>query len=149
MPAVLRAQSRPVPPPPHRRSDKRTHRRQGGAPDPAAVLTFIPPVAAALPHLLKAAEGPPRQVADLINISSVAGRVARSLSIEALSELALALAARMHWDSPPGIKKADSGNNSEGDDSSFESLVMQMAEAILAGRRNASQAGVAEGELRA
>jgi NADP-dependent 3-hydroxy acid dehydrogenase YdfG len=33
---------------------------------------------AALPHLLKAAEGQPRRVADLINISSVAGRVARS-----------------------------------------------------------------------
>lgn len=33
---------------------------------------------AALPHLLKAADGPPRRVADLINISSVAGRVARS-----------------------------------------------------------------------
>jgi NADP-dependent 3-hydroxy acid dehydrogenase YdfG len=33
---------------------------------------------AALPHLLKAAEGPPRQVADLVNVSSVAGRVARS-----------------------------------------------------------------------
>jgi NADP-dependent 3-hydroxy acid dehydrogenase YdfG len=32
---------------------------------------------AALPHLLKAAEGSPRQVADLVNISSVAGRVAR------------------------------------------------------------------------
>ena len=33
---------------------------------------------AALPHLLKAAEDQPRQVADLVNISSVAGRVARS-----------------------------------------------------------------------
>ena len=33
---------------------------------------------AALPHLLKAAEQPPRQVADLVNISSVAGRVARA-----------------------------------------------------------------------
>src|SRR5579864_4874590 len=33
---------------------------------------------AALPHLLKAAEGPPRRVADIINISSVAGRIARS-----------------------------------------------------------------------
>jgi NADP-dependent 3-hydroxy acid dehydrogenase YdfG len=33
---------------------------------------------AALPHLLKAAAGEPREVADLINISSVAGRVARS-----------------------------------------------------------------------
>jgi NADP-dependent 3-hydroxy acid dehydrogenase YdfG len=33
---------------------------------------------AALPHLLSAAESSPRQVADLINISSVAGRVARS-----------------------------------------------------------------------
>ena len=33
---------------------------------------------AALPHLLNAAEGQPRRVADLINISSVAGRVARS-----------------------------------------------------------------------
>ena len=32
---------------------------------------------AALPHLLKAAEDGPRQVADLVNISSVAGRVAR------------------------------------------------------------------------
>ena len=33
---------------------------------------------AALPHLLKAAEDAPRQVADIINISSVAGRVARA-----------------------------------------------------------------------
>ena len=33
---------------------------------------------AALPHLLSAAEQGPRQVADLVNISSVAGRVARS-----------------------------------------------------------------------
>ncbi|HEY2289490.1 MAG TPA: SDR family NAD(P)-dependent oxidoreductase [Thermoanaerobaculia bacterium] len=32
---------------------------------------------AALPHLLKAAEDGPRRVADLVNISSVAGRVAR------------------------------------------------------------------------
>ncbi len=32
---------------------------------------------AALAHLLKAAEDSPRQVADLINVSSVAGRVAR------------------------------------------------------------------------
>lgn len=32
---------------------------------------------AALPHLLQAAENEPRQVADLINVSSVAGRVAR------------------------------------------------------------------------
>ena len=33
---------------------------------------------AALPHLLKAAEEGPRNVADTVNISSVAGRVARS-----------------------------------------------------------------------
>jgi len=33
---------------------------------------------AALPHLLQAAGSGPRQVADLVNISSVAGRVARS-----------------------------------------------------------------------
>jgi NADP-dependent 3-hydroxy acid dehydrogenase YdfG len=33
---------------------------------------------AALPHLLQAAESDPRRVADLINISSVAGRVARN-----------------------------------------------------------------------
>src|SRR5207302_4957768 len=33
---------------------------------------------AALPHLLKAAEQPPRRVADLVNISSVAGRIARA-----------------------------------------------------------------------
>ena len=32
---------------------------------------------AALPHLLRAAAGGPRQVADMVNISSVAGRVAR------------------------------------------------------------------------
>jgi NADP-dependent 3-hydroxy acid dehydrogenase YdfG len=33
---------------------------------------------AALPHLLKAADDSPRRVADLVNISSVAGRVARN-----------------------------------------------------------------------
>jgi NADP-dependent 3-hydroxy acid dehydrogenase YdfG len=33
---------------------------------------------AALPHLLRAAEGAPRRVADVVNVSSVAGRVARS-----------------------------------------------------------------------
>ena len=33
---------------------------------------------AALPHLLRAADDSPRRVADLVNISSVAGRVARS-----------------------------------------------------------------------
>jgi NADP-dependent 3-hydroxy acid dehydrogenase YdfG len=33
---------------------------------------------AALPHLLRAAQDGPRQVADLVNISSVAGRVARA-----------------------------------------------------------------------
>ena len=33
---------------------------------------------AALPHLLKAAEDEPRRIADMVNISSVAGRVARS-----------------------------------------------------------------------
>jgi NADP-dependent 3-hydroxy acid dehydrogenase YdfG len=33
---------------------------------------------AALPHLLRAASEGPRQVADMVNISSVAGRVARS-----------------------------------------------------------------------
>ncbi|MBS2964989.1 SDR family NAD(P)-dependent oxidoreductase [Actinocrinis puniceicyclus] len=32
---------------------------------------------AALPHLLRAAESGPRQVADLVNVSSIAGRVAR------------------------------------------------------------------------
>jgi NADP-dependent 3-hydroxy acid dehydrogenase YdfG len=35
---------------------------------------------AALPHLLEAAEGEPRRVADLINVSSTAGRVARATS---------------------------------------------------------------------
>jgi NADP-dependent 3-hydroxy acid dehydrogenase YdfG len=33
---------------------------------------------AALPHLLRAAEDAPRQVADIVNLSSVAGRVART-----------------------------------------------------------------------
>ena len=32
---------------------------------------------AALPHLLEAAAGEPRQVADIVNVSSVAGRIAR------------------------------------------------------------------------
>ncbi len=36
---------------------------------------------AALPHLLKAAEDSPRSVADLVNISSVAGRVARRAAV--------------------------------------------------------------------
>jgi len=35
---------------------------------------------AALPHLLKAAEDKPRQVADVVNVSSVAGRIARQNS---------------------------------------------------------------------
>jgi NADP-dependent 3-hydroxy acid dehydrogenase YdfG len=35
---------------------------------------------AALPHLLRAAEQDPRQVADIVNVSSVAGRVARANS---------------------------------------------------------------------
>jgi len=42
------------------------------------VLGLLYCVHAALPHLLKAAESDPRQVADMINISSVAGRVARN-----------------------------------------------------------------------
>ena len=42
------------------------------------VLGLMYTTHAALPHLLDAAQQGPRQVADLINISSVAGRVARS-----------------------------------------------------------------------
>ncbi len=42
------------------------------------VLGLLYTAHAALPHLLKAAEGAPRQVADLVNVSSTAGRVARS-----------------------------------------------------------------------
>ncbi|MEO7001504.1 MAG: SDR family NAD(P)-dependent oxidoreductase [Ktedonobacterales bacterium] len=42
------------------------------------VLGLLYTAHAALPHLLKAAEDSPRHVADLVNISSVAGRVARS-----------------------------------------------------------------------
>jgi len=42
------------------------------------VLGLMYTTAAALPHLLSAAEGEPRSVADLVNVSSVAGRVARS-----------------------------------------------------------------------
>jgi NADP-dependent 3-hydroxy acid dehydrogenase YdfG len=41
------------------------------------VLGLLYTAHAALPHLLKAAQGSPRRVADLVNISSVAGRVAR------------------------------------------------------------------------
>jgi NADP-dependent 3-hydroxy acid dehydrogenase YdfG len=42
------------------------------------VLGLLYVAHASLPHLLSAAEGGPRQVADLVNISSVAGRVPRS-----------------------------------------------------------------------
>lgn len=42
------------------------------------VLGLLYTAHAALPHLLKAAEDGPRHVADLVNISSVAGRVARN-----------------------------------------------------------------------
>ena len=42
------------------------------------VLGLLYTAHAALPHLLKAADDSPRRVADLVNISSVAGRVARS-----------------------------------------------------------------------
>src|ERR1700676_4838565 len=41
------------------------------------VAALMPLSHAPLPHLLKAADEEPRHVADLINISSVAGRVAR------------------------------------------------------------------------
>jgi NADP-dependent 3-hydroxy acid dehydrogenase YdfG len=44
------------------------------------VLGLLYTAHAALPHLLKAAEIGPRKVADMINISSVAGRVARRSS---------------------------------------------------------------------
>jgi NADP-dependent 3-hydroxy acid dehydrogenase YdfG len=42
------------------------------------VLGLLYTAHAALPHLLQAAEDAPRRVADLVNVSSVAGRVARS-----------------------------------------------------------------------
>ncbi len=42
------------------------------------VLGLLYTTHAALPHLLKAAADAPRQVADLVNVSSVAGRVARA-----------------------------------------------------------------------
>jgi NADP-dependent 3-hydroxy acid dehydrogenase YdfG len=42
------------------------------------LMGFLYIAHAALPHLLEAAESEPRRVADLVNISSVAGRVARS-----------------------------------------------------------------------
>jgi NADP-dependent 3-hydroxy acid dehydrogenase YdfG len=42
------------------------------------VLGLLYCARAALPHLLKAAEDDPRHVADIVNISSVAGRVARN-----------------------------------------------------------------------
>lgn len=41
------------------------------------VLGLLYTARAALPHLLEAAEKEPRRVADLVNISSVAGRIAR------------------------------------------------------------------------
>jgi NADP-dependent 3-hydroxy acid dehydrogenase YdfG len=42
------------------------------------VLGLLHCAHAALPHLLRAAEDGPRRVADMVNVSSVAGRVARS-----------------------------------------------------------------------
>ena len=41
------------------------------------VLGLMYVTTAALPHLLRAADGEPRRVSDLVNVSSVAGRVAR------------------------------------------------------------------------
>ena len=41
------------------------------------LLGLLYTAGAALPHLLEAAEGEPRRVADMVNISSVAGRMAR------------------------------------------------------------------------
>ncbi|HTX26745.1 MAG TPA: SDR family NAD(P)-dependent oxidoreductase [Streptosporangiaceae bacterium] len=41
------------------------------------VLSLLYCAHAALPHLLRAAEDRPRQVADMVHISPVAGRVAR------------------------------------------------------------------------
>jgi NADP-dependent 3-hydroxy acid dehydrogenase YdfG len=60
---------------------------------------------AALPHLLRAAESGPRRVADLVNISSVAGRIARpgsgvynatKFAVGALSESLRAEVTRRH-----------------------------------------------------
>jgi NADP-dependent 3-hydroxy acid dehydrogenase YdfG len=42
------------------------------------VLGLLYCARAALPHLLRAADGGPRQVADMVNVSSVAGRAARN-----------------------------------------------------------------------
>jgi NADP-dependent 3-hydroxy acid dehydrogenase YdfG len=42
------------------------------------VRTLITTTRAALPHLLKAAEDSPRGIADIVNVSSTAGRVARN-----------------------------------------------------------------------
>ena len=42
------------------------------------ILGLIYCTHAALPHLLEAAKGEPRRVADIVNVSSVAGRVARN-----------------------------------------------------------------------
>ena len=42
------------------------------------VLGLMYCASAALPHLLAAAQDGPRQVADMVNVSSVAGRVARA-----------------------------------------------------------------------
>jgi NAD(P)-dependent dehydrogenase (short-subunit alcohol dehydrogenase family) len=42
------------------------------------VQRLLPTTHASLPHLLAAAENWPRRVADVVNISSLAGRVARS-----------------------------------------------------------------------
>ena len=50
-------------------------RRLGRLGHQSSVLVYG---AAALPHLLAAAEDSPRRVADMVNISSVAGRVARA-----------------------------------------------------------------------
>jgi NADP-dependent 3-hydroxy acid dehydrogenase YdfG len=41
------------------------------------VLGLLYTTHAALPHLLKAAEDAPRRAADVVNVSSVAGRIAR------------------------------------------------------------------------
>jgi NADP-dependent 3-hydroxy acid dehydrogenase YdfG len=79
---------------------------------------------AALPHLLAAAEDEPRRVADIVNISSVAGRVARSGSgvynltkhgvgafSESLRQEAVAMGVRVTLIEPGAVDTELAGHN--------------------------------------
>jgi putative nucleotidyltransferase with HDIG domain len=75
-------------------------------------------------------------------VADLCGRVARSLSIDALAEFALTLAASVHCDRPVVVRRREGAESNtphpESKSPSFESLVVEMAETILHGKQGKS-----------